>query len=97
MNRRPLLIAAGAGVAVLVLWYLVFWGPRSRALDDARKRRQAAEQQESQLRTEIARLRGARGQEPAKRAQLEALRVAIPDEPNLAQFILDANEAAVRS
>ena len=39
-------------------------------------------------------LRSLQQEEPQKRAQLEALRVAIPDEPNLAQFILDANTAA---
>ncbi len=97
MNRRALAIGVGAAVAVLLVWYLLFWRPRNRALDQAEQRRQAAEQQESQLRTEIARLRAAQAQEPARRARLEALRAAIPDEPNLAQFILDANEAAVRS
>ena len=97
MNRRALAIGAGAAVVVLVLWYLAFWKPRDRALDQAGERRQAAEQQESQLRSEIARLRGAQAQEPARRARLEALRTAIPDEPNLAQFILDANEAANRA
>ncbi|MDQ3680733.1 MAG: type 4a pilus biogenesis protein PilO [Actinomycetota bacterium] len=97
MNRRALAIGAAAAVAVVVLWYLVFWSPRNKALDQAKKRREAAQQQESQLRTEIARLRGAQSQEPAKRARLEALRTAIPDDPNLAQFILDTNDAATRS
>ncbi|MDQ3570917.1 MAG: type II secretion system protein M [Actinomycetota bacterium] len=97
MNRRALAMGAAGAVAVVVLWYLVFWSPRNKALDQAKKRREAAQQQESQLRTEIARLRGAQDQEPAKRARLEALRTAIPDEPNLAQFILDANEAATRA
>lgn len=97
MNRRALAIGAGAAVAVVLLWYFAFWSPRNRALDQAKDRRQAAEQQESQLRTEIARLRGAQNQEPARRARLEALRTAIPDEPNLGQFILDANDAATRA
>lgn len=90
-------IGAAAGVAVLLLWYLLFWGPQNRALKEARKRRQTAEQQESQLRTEITRLRSAQREEQARRARLEALRTAIPDEPNLAQFIIDANNAAARS
>ena len=42
----------------------------------------------------IAACRSLQQGEPQKRAQLENLRVAIPDEPNLAQFILDANTAA---
>ena len=97
MNRRALIVGAAAAVVVLLLWYFVFWSPRGRELDRARQRRQAAEQQAAQLRTEIARLRGAQSQEPAKRARLEALRQAIPDEPNLAQFIFDANDAATRA
>ncbi|MDP8975670.1 MAG: type 4a pilus biogenesis protein PilO [Actinomycetota bacterium] len=97
MNRRALAIGAAAAVAVIVLWYFVFWSPRNKALNQARERRQAAKQQETQLRTEIARLRGAQSQEPAKRARLEALRTAIPDDPKLAQFILDTNDAANRA
>ena len=97
MNRRALLIGAAAAVAVIVLWYFVFWSPRSKALDQAKGRREAAQQQETQLRAEITRLRGAQNQEPAKRARLEALRTAIPEDPKLAQFILDTNDAANRA
>lgn len=97
MNRRALLIGAAAAVAVIVLWYFVFWSPRNKALGQAKERRQAAQQQETQLRAEITRLRGAQNQEPAKRARLEALRTAIPEDPKLAQFILDTNDAANRA
>lgn len=97
MNRRALLIGAGAAVAVLLLWYFVFWSPRNKALDRAKERRASAEQQVAQLRTEIARLRGAQGQETAKLARLDALRTAIPEDPNLAQFIFDTNDAATRA
>jgi len=97
VNRRALLIGGGAALAVIVLWYFVFWSPRSKALDQAKERRQVAQQQETQLRSEIARLRGAQNQEPAKRARLEALRTAIPDDPKLDQFILDVNDAANRA
>ena len=84
-------------MVLILLWYFALWSPRSKALDQARQRRQTAQQQESQLRTEIARLRGAQREEPARRARLEALRTAIPDDPNLAQFILDTNDAATRA
>jgi len=97
VNRRALLIGAAAALGVVLLWYFVFWSPRNKALNQAKERRQTAQQQEAQLRTEIARLRGAQSQEPAKRARLEALRTAIPDDPKLAQFILDTNEAANRA
>ena len=97
MSRRALLVGVGGALLVILIWYFLLWSPRNRALEAARERREAAEQQESQLRTEIRRLQAAQREEPIKRAQLEALRSAIPDEANLGQFILDANDAAARS
>ena len=39
----------------------------------------------------------AQAEAPALQAKVEALRVAVPDSPDLAQFILDANDAATAS
>lgn len=97
MNRRTLLIGAAVAVLVAVLWYFLLWSPRSDDIAAARDRKEAAQQQVAQLQTEIARLQAEQRDEPLRRAQLEKLRSAIPDDPNLAQFILDANDAAVRA
>jgi Tfp pilus assembly protein PilO len=96
VNRRVVGLAA-ATVAVVVLWYLLLWNPRAKALAEAREKADAAAREESELSARIPRLQAAQRDEPRTRAQLEALRTAIPDEANLGQFILDANEAAVRS
>ena len=96
MNRRVAGVAAAA-VAVVALWYLLLWSPRAKAVTEAREKADAAEREQSELAARIPRLKAAQRDEPRTRAQLEALRTAIPDEANLAQFILDANEAAVRS
>ncbi len=96
MNRR-LLIPLGAGVVVLLLWYVALWGPQSSALSKANKRKSEAQAQTGTLQDQLKRLQDARNQQPLKQSQLETLRVAIPDDPNLAQFILDANDAASRS
>lgn len=97
MNRRAMAIGAGAALVLIVLWYFLLWTPRNDDLEKAKERREAAEQQQTQLRSEIARLRAAQRDEPLLRARLETLRTSIPDEPNLAQFILDTNDAAIRS
>lgn len=97
MNRRNALIAAGASLAVMLLWFVALWSPRSNAISEANERAQLAQQQQDDLRVRIARLKAAQRDEPAKRAKAEMLRAAIPDEPNLAQFILDTNDAATRS
>ncbi len=97
MTRRTMLIAGAVAGAVLVLWYLLLWGPRKADLAEAKERRETAESKRDELATRVDRLRAAQKDEPIKRAQVEALRTTIPDEPNLAAFILDTNDAAAKS
>jgi Tfp pilus assembly protein PilO len=97
MNRRAILLLVGGAVVVLAGWYLFLWGPSHRQLDDAKKRRANAESQQAQLQVAVDRLRSAQKDEPLQRAKLESLRTAIPDTPNLAQFIFDTNDAATKS
>lgn len=97
MNRRAILIGVAAALAVMLLWYFLLWKPRADDIDEARGRKEQAQQQAAQLETEIRRLRAEAQNEPQRRAQLEKLRVAIPDDPNLAQFILDTNDAASKA
>lgn len=97
MSRRPLLIGVAAALAVLLAWYFLLWGPRNDEISEARDRKDAAESQAQQLQSEIERIRAAQRDEPLRRAQLETLRGAIPDDPNLAQFILDTNDAATKA
>ena len=96
MNRR-LLIPIGAGALVVLLWFVALWGPQSSAFSKAKKRKSDAQAQGATLSDQLKRLQDARRDQPLKQSQLETLRVAIPDDPNLAQFILDANDAASRS
>lgn len=97
MNRRALLIGAGALLLIVLAWYFLLWSPRSRALTQAQDRTNAALAQQEQLKTQIQRLRAAQRQEPLKRARLETLRTAIPDDPAIGQLILDVNNAANQS
>lgn len=92
-----MVIGAVAALALLVIWYLLLWSPRSAALDDARNDTREAQQQEAELRGRLARLQAAQNDEARVRAQVEALRAAVPDEPSLAELILDANDAATKA
>jgi Tfp pilus assembly protein PilO len=91
------LIPLGAGVVLVILWFVALYGPQSSALSAAKKRSSDAAQQTATLRDQLTRLQQARRDQPLKQSQLETLRVAVPDSPNLAQFILDANDAAGRA
>ncbi|MGH9178512.1 MAG: hypothetical protein ACRD0N_08160 [Acidimicrobiales bacterium] len=97
MTRRTMLIAGAVAGAVLVLWYLLLWGPQKSQLSEAKERRETAETKRSELASRVSRLRAAQKDEPIKRAQVESLRTTIPDDPHLAAFILDANDAAAKS
>jgi len=97
MNRKVVLIAVAAAIIVLAGWYALLWSPSKSDLDKAKERTEAAESQEQQLQAQINRLRDVQRSEPLRRAQLETLRTAIPDAPNLGQFILDVNDAATRA
>lgn len=97
MTRRTVFIAGAVAGLVLVMWYFLLWSPRKADLSKAKDQREKAEVLRSELTTRVQRLRAAQKDEPMKRAQVEALRTTIPDEPNLAAFILDTNDAASKS
>jgi Tfp pilus assembly protein PilO len=97
VSRRVILFAAIAAVVILLGWYLLLWSPAKSDLDKAKKRTAAAQAQEQQLQAQVRRLRDVRASEPLRRAQLETLRTAIPDTPNLGQFLVDVNDAATKS
>jgi type IV pilus assembly protein PilO len=94
LGRRSVIIGVVAALLVLVLWWFLLWSPQRKKVDDAKARADAAQQQVGQLRVTLSRLQELKRTEALKRSQIEALRVAVPDQPNLAQFILDANDAA---
>lgn len=97
MTRRTVLIAGALAAVVLVLWYVLLWGPRKADLAQARDRREKAETLRDELAIRVTRLKAAQKDEPMKRARVEALRTTIPDEPNLAALILDTNDAASKA
>lgn len=94
MTRKTVLIAGVSAFLVLALWYLLLWSPRKADLSEARDRKEKAEALRDELAAKVSRLRASEKDQPMKNAQVEALRTTIPDEPNLAAFILDTNDAA---
>jgi type IV pilus assembly protein PilO len=94
VNRRAVLITAGAVLALLVLWFMLLWGPQGGRLKDAEARVDAATTANDALRIRLQRLEAAQERATELTADLADLRRAVPDDPALAQFILDANKAA---
>lgn len=94
MSRKVLALAVLGAVVVTGLWYVALWKPQTARLADSRERTEAAAQRNQQLRIAVARLQDAGDHAPELTSQLERLRVAVPDGPDLAQFLLDAEDAA---
>lgn len=97
MNRRIVIVTAGASVILLAVWFFALWMPKGEELQEERDRVALAEDQASQLETKILKLKQSKENGPTLLARLDKLRSAVPDSPNLPQFILDANDAAVAS
>jgi Tfp pilus assembly protein PilO len=94
VNRRLILISFGAALALLGLWFVFLWGPQGDKLSAAHDRTDKAEAENTTLELRLARLKAAQKDAPELMAKGEQLRRAIPETPELAQFILDANDAA---
>jgi Tfp pilus assembly protein PilO len=88
------LLTLGAAVALLFIWFAFLWGPQGGDLDDAKKRIDAAEETNGALELRLSRLQASQSRAPQLQAARDELQRAIPDDPQLAQFILDANDAA---
>jgi Tfp pilus assembly protein PilO len=94
VSRRTVFIAIAAAAVLAGMWFLLLWGPQGGKLDDAKERETAAEAENDALELRLARLQAAQQEAPKMMADLDDLRRAVPDDPQLAEFILDANTAA---
>ena len=97
MNRRTILVAFAAAAVLLLGWFMLLWGPQGGRLSDARERLGTAENENRALELRLSRLQAVQERAPELTAALSELRRAVPDDPALAQFILDANQAANES
>lgn len=97
MSRRVMLMAVGAGAVVFLAWFGLLWGPQGGREADADARVEVAAGVNAQLEANVARLEAGRADIPTLQVNLGRLRAAVPDNPDLGQFILDANDAATAS
>lgn len=96
--RRTVLVGMAAGVVVLLLvWYFALFSPLAKDLGDTHKKLTAGRQTRQDLRATVARLEELSANAPKQQALLRALNGAVPETPDLAGFILSANEIAAAS
>ena len=97
MNRRTLLISGAVGMVAVIAWYMMFFAPKGKEISRVGDEISAAEEDETSLRGQLTRLTEIDENAPAIEAELGKYADAIPTTPNLASFILGANEIAVTS
>lgn len=94
MNRRTLLAVVGGTLAIILVWWFAIYSPKRSATSSAKSERVAAEARGRDLEVTVARLKELDRNRPQTEADLRALNAAIPATPDLATFILSANEIA---
>jgi Tfp pilus assembly protein PilO len=91
------IVGVAGAVLLSLLWYFLLWSPQGKKMDAAEERRETAEQTNDELEVTLQRLQDLEARRPELEDQLAQLRRAVPDQPQLARFLLSANEAAERS
>jgi len=89
-------LVAGALVLVLV-WYFALYAPTAKDIDAAKTKTAAAEQERDGLQTTLHRLQDLAKTAPQQQAALRTLDAAVPETPDLADFIIQANDIARRA
>lgn len=92
--RRNILIFALVMLAVLVAWFFLIWTPQANKIEETTAAADQTEQQARALKLEVDRLRELERQAPQLRERAAKADTAIPGDPQLAQFILQVQEAA---
>jgi Tfp pilus assembly protein PilO len=98
MTTKKLAVVATAGVlAILLVWYVGLWKPQRHQIAKLQERRTTAVEEAATVQQRVDELVAFKKDEPAKRAELERLKQAVPDQPSLAEFMLAANEQATQA
>lgn len=98
MSRRvKIAIAIAVAVLVVVIWFFAYYSPAGDELSEKEEALEEAQAGEVALRAELESLRALEEEAPSQEAELRRLNAAVPLEPELDTFILEANRIAVES
>jgi len=95
-KNRTLLVALAAAVGA-ILWYVALFAPLKAERGRLDTTVSAAQAKQQALRATRVSLRQLAVKQGTQQSELERLRRLIPPKPDVAGFILSANDAAVRS
>jgi len=97
VKRNQLLIGGAAVLAVVLLWYFVIYAPLGDDLSSAQAQTSEEQKKTDSLQADLARLQAQAKNASKQQAQLRKLDAAVPKNPDLAEFIIQANDIAESS
>lgn len=97
MTRKKMVAIAVLATLGALAWYMALFSPARSERAHLRGKITTAEGTEQELHSTRLRLRAVEAGRGAQQAQLERLRRLIPAQPDVAGFILGANDAAIRA
>jgi Tfp pilus assembly protein PilO len=97
MRRFVPFIAGGVTLLIVAVWYVALYSPKSADLSKAHGDLTSAEANQQTLKAQLSNLRGLEANRAKQQAVLQKLSAAVPPTPDLATFILQANDIATQS
>jgi Tfp pilus assembly protein PilO len=97
VNRRVALLAAIIAVGVVALWWVFLYSPAAGELADLDDDITQVQGERQGLQAKLRQLKDIASNGPEIDAELGKLANAVPETPELASFILSANEIALES
>lgn len=93
MTRVHILLAALAGILVVVLFWLLLWSPQQEELEALNTETESLEDQQRLAASRIAALEAVRDEAPQQEALLVAANTVIPQEAALPAFLRQLQQA----
>lgn len=97
MKRTRWMVLIAATLVVILVWFFAFSRPKADSISTTKTELDDARSAEQSLEATLARLEDLDGRRPEIQANLQQLNAAIPADPDLAEFIFLANDAAAES
>jgi type IV pilus assembly protein PilO len=97
VKRNQLLIGGAAVLVIVLLWYFLLYKPLGDDLTSAQEQTSAEQKKTDGLEADLARLQSQAKNASKQQALLRKLDAAVPKNPDLAEFIIQANDIAESS
>jgi Tfp pilus assembly protein PilO len=97
VKRNQLLIGGAALLAIVLLWYFVLYAPLGDDLSSAQAQVSTEQKTTDDLEAKLAQLESQAKNSTEQQALLRRLDAAVPAQPDLAEFIIQANDIADQS